>query len=159
MSKGDRERILDAVGSARRDLEDAIASVPEGRIDEPGVVVEWSARDLAGHVTTWEREAAQALRRYLSDGDLKALVTWTDVDGLNARESRRKRQLSLAHLRREFDESHLQLIALLSEFPEGELASEEVEKRIRVDTYDHYAEHTAHIRDWLGAQAVEPTEN
>lgn len=154
-----REEILDALRCARRDLEDAIASVPEGRIDEPGVVAEWSVRDLVGHVTTWEQVAIAALRRFLADRDLKAVVTWTDVDGLNARESRRKRELSLAQLRAEFEESHSQLTALLSGFPEDELAQEEVETRIRVDTYAHYAEHTAHIRDWLSAPAAGTTGN
>ncbi len=154
-----REEILDALRYARRDLEDVIACVPDGSIDEEGVVAEWSVRDLVGHVATWEQEAIKALRRFLTDRDLKAVVTWTDVDGLNARESRRKSALSLAQLRGEFEESHAQLIALLSGLPEGDLAREEVEKRIRVDTYAHYAEHTAHIRDWLSAPDAETTEN
>ena len=153
-----REKILDALRAARRDLEDAIASVPERRIDEPGVVAEWSVRDLVGHVTTWEQVAIEALRRFLADRDLEAVVTWTDVDGLNARESRRKSALSLAQLRREFAESHAQLVGLLSEFPGNQLDQEEVETRIRVDTYGHYAEHTEHIRNWLAAPARELSE-
>ena len=154
---GSRAKILDALRTARCALEEALASVPEDRTDEPGVVVDWSVRDVVGHVTTWEQEAVRALHRFLDDRDAKAVVTWADVDGLNARESRRKRDLSLAQLREEFEESHAQLVALLCEFPESDLALEEVETRIRVDTYDHYAEHTAHIHEWLGAPAPEPT--
>ena len=154
----DRESMLGAVSSAWRDLEKAIASVPEGRIDETGVVVEWSVKDLIGHVTTWEREAVRALHR-LADRDLKAVVTWADIDGFNARESDRKRALRLSQLRREFEESHSQLTALLSDFPEEELSSKEVEARIRIDTYDHHAEHTAHIRSWLAAPAKKAPES
>ncbi len=154
-----RDRTLDAVGSAWRDLEGAIGSVPEGCIDEPGVVVEWSVKDLIGHVTTWEQEAIRALSRYLADRDLEAVVTWADIDGFNARESDRKRALSLSHLRGEFEESHSQLTALLSDFPEEELSSKGVEARIRIDTYDHYAEHTAHIRNWLAAPAEKAPES
>ncbi len=154
-----REKILDAVGNAWKDLEEALASVPETRIEEPGVVVEWSVRDLIGHVTTWEQEAIQTLRRYLSDGDVKALVTWTDVDGINARESDRKRALSLARLREEFEESHSQLITLLADFPENDLETKEVEARIRIDTYEHYVEHAGHIRDWLSARSAETPES
>lgn len=153
-----REEILEALRRARHDLEDAIASVPEGRIAEPGVVAQWSVSDLIGHVTTWEQVAISALRRFLADRDLKAVVTWTDVDGLNARESCRKSALSLAQLRRESTESYAQLVVVLSEFPGDRLAQEEVETRIRVDTYGHYAEHTAHIRDWLAAPARELSE-
>ncbi len=159
---GSRAKILNALRRSRRALEDALASVPEDRTDEPGVVVDWSVRDLIGHVTTWEQVVIDALRRFLTDRDAEAVVTWANVDnvdGLNARESRRKRDLSLVQLREEFSESHAQLVALLSEFPEGELAREEVEKRVRVDTYDHYAEHTAHILEWLGAPAPERTGN
>ena len=122
----DRQGVLGAVSSAWDELKRAIALVPHDRVDVPGVVGPWSVKDLIGHVATWDQEALQALRRYLSDRDAKALVTWPDVD-----------------------ESHLQVVELVSGLAEEEFASSEVEARIRIDTYAHYADHTAQILRWL----------
>ena len=145
----DREGVLRAMDSAWLELESAIRRVPDDRVDVPGVVGPWSVKDLIGHVATWDQEAIQALRRYLSDRDTKALVTWPDVDDFNARETARKRDTSLAELRRQLDETHLQIVELVSGLAEEEFASSEVEARIRIDTYDHYADHTAQILCWL----------
>ena len=145
----DREGVLRAMDSAWSELKSAIALVPHDRVDVPGVVGPWSVKDLIGHVATWDQEALQALRRYLSDRDAKALVTWPDVDDFNARETARKRDTSLAELRRQLDETHLQVVELVSGLAEAEFASSEVEARIRIDTYDHYADHTGQIIRWL----------
>ena len=155
----DRDRILDAVAAAWLELEDALALVPKGRLDEPGAVGEWSVKDLLGHVTTWEQEAIRALRRYLDDRDTKALATWHDIDGLNARESDRKKAVSLSKLRSEFEKSHLQLLAFLSDFPEEQIGVSEVERRIIIDTYGHYAEHSTNIREWLVAATAEAPDS
>ena len=145
----DRDGVLRAMDSVWSELESAIRRVPDDRVDVPGVVGPWSVKDLIGHVATWDQEALQALRRYLSDRDAKALATWPDVDDFNARETARKRDTSLAELRRQLDETHLQIVELVSGLAEAEFASSEVEARIRIDTYDHYVDHTGQIIRWL----------
>ena len=147
----DRQGVLGAVGSAWDELKRAIALVPHDRVDVPGVVGPWSVKDLIGHVATWDQEALQALRRYLSDRDAKALVTWPDVDEFNARDVARKRETGLPELHRGLDESHQQVVELISGLEDVEFGSSEVETRIRVDTYAHYADHTAQILRWLAA--------
>ena len=116
---------------------------------------------MIGHVATWDREALQALRRYLVDRDAKALVTWPDdIDGFNAREAARKRATDLAVLRRELAESHRQIVELISSLGEEELETREVKARIRIDTYEHYADHTAQILHWLdGGSGRRPPGN
>ena len=111
----DRVDTLSTVSSSWQELERAIAHVPHDRVDTPGVVGSWSVKELIGHVATWDREALQALRRYLVDRDAKALVTWPDdIDGFNAREAARKRATDLAVLRRELAECHRQIVELVS---------------------------------------------
>ena len=147
----DRQGVLGAVSSAWDELKRAIALVPHDRVDVPGVVGPWSVKDLIGHVATWDQEALQALRRYLSDRDAKALVTWPDVDRFNARDVARKRGTNLAELHRGLDGSHQQVVELISGLEDVEFGSSEVETRIRIDTYAHYADHTAQILRWLAA--------
>ena len=146
-----RDDTLNTVSRSWQVLERAIALVPDDRVDTPGVIGSWSVKDLIGHVATWDREASQALRSYLADDDVTALVDWPDdIDGFNAREATRKTATDLAVLRHELDESHRQVVELISSLAEVEFETRAVETRIRVDTYDHYADHTAQILDWLG---------
>ena len=57
-----RKETLSAVSKTWQELKDAIALVPDDRLDETSVVGFWSVKDLIGHVTTWEDEAVQALQ-------------------------------------------------------------------------------------------------
>lgn len=147
-----RSETLSAVRNSWQELKDAIALVPHDRLDEPGVVGPWSVKDLIGHVTTWEEEAFQALRHYLKDSGTKALVAWPeDLDGFNAQQAAGKSGTGLARLSRELDECHLQVVKILSALGEAEFQTSEVKERIRIDTYDHYADHTGQILRWLDA--------
>ncbi len=145
-----REETLSVVSESWREFEDAVALVPEGRLDERGVVGPWSVKDLIGHVTTWEVEALEALRSYLDDGDFDALTAWPeDLDGFNAREAEHKRGTGLAELRRESDDTHSRVVELLAALGESEFEKSEVSERIRIDTYYHYDDHAGQIRRWL----------
>ena len=152
-----RDDTLNTVARSWQVLERAIALVPQHRVDTPGVVGPWSVKDLIGHVATWDQEALQALRGYQAGGDARELTTWPDnIDGFNAREAARKRGTDLAMLRRELAESHRQIVELISDLAEAAFETREVETRIRVDTYDHYADHTAQILLWLAAPESPP---
>ena len=147
-----RSETLSAVSNSWKALKEAIALVPDDRLDEPGVVGSWSVKDLIGHVTTWEEEALQALRRHLDDSDTRALAAWPDdLDGFNVREAEGKRGTGLAQLCRELDDTHSRIVELLATLGEAEFLSNEVKERIRIDTYYHYADHSGQILRWLGA--------
>ena len=150
-----REETLSAVSKTWQELKDAIALVPDDRLDEPGVVGSWSVKDLIGHVTTWEVEALQALRSYQNDNDAEALTAWPeDLDGFNAWQSEGKRGTGLTQLRRELDDCHVQIVRLVSALGEAEFQMSEVSERIRIDTYDHYADHAGQILRWLDASGA-----
>jgi hypothetical protein len=51
------QRLLDRLEAAWAALTDAYAGVPESTLTEPGVVDDWSVKDVLAHVTTWEQEA------------------------------------------------------------------------------------------------------
>ena len=152
-----RDDTLNTVSRSWQVLERALALVPHDRVDAPGVVGPWSVKDLIGHVATWDQEALQALRSYHADGETRTLATWPeDVDGFNASEVDRKRNVDLDVLHRELAETHRQIVKLISDLEEAAFETREVETRIRVDTYDHYADHTAQILGWLAALESPP---
>ena len=145
-----REETLSAVSTSWQELKDAIAQVPEDRLDERSVGGPWSVKDLIGHVTTWEMEALRTLRSYLDDGDFDALTAWPeDLDGFNARQVEVKRGTGLDQLRLELDDTHSRTVELISDLSEAEFEKSEVSERIRIDTYYHYEDHAGQIRRWL----------
>ena len=104
---------------------------------------DWAVRDLAGHIGTWLAEAASQLEQI-------AVGTYEghdiDVDGLNARSSRRWRAA--------WDVAWLQANAgrtrLMAAWSKLISPSDEAAWWIRKSGGDHYAEHLPHLRDWVG---------
>ena len=126
-------------------LDEVLARVPSGHMDEPGAVGQWSIKDLIGHVTTWEREAMRMVQCYLSEGDPEVLA-FPDVDQFNERTTQEKRSEPLDELLRDFTRTHEELVRYIESLPEVALRDPGVQKRVRVDTFEHYAEHTANVR-------------
>ena len=148
-----RSETLSAMSKSWQEFKDAVAQVPEDRVDEQSVGGPWSVKDLIGHVTTWEQEAIQALRGYLNEGDSHALVAWPeDLDGFNDEAVEGKRATDLVQLRRELDDYHEQIVELVSALEEAEFQSSDVMERIRIDTFDHYVDHAGQIRRWLAVK-------
>lgn len=144
-----RDQVLDRIDSAWSDFTNVIDGVPDELFDLTGAVGSWSVKDVIGHVATWDREALNALRQFVEDRNFRALVTWPDVDEFNARQWEAKRKSDLADLRVELENTHRELVGLLSGLPEEYFESDEVHERIRIDTYEHYADHGPEIRQWL----------
>ena len=149
--RAQRDRAVREIDEAWQGLKQALARVPPERMEEGGVVGMWSVKDVIGHITTWENEAIDALRRYLPRGDVNVLA-WPDLDAFNERTVNSKRQAPLDELLMDLETTHEQTVELVSGLTEEVLGVPEVEKRIRIDTFAHDAEHTGNIRRWLGEE-------
>jgi len=134
----DREELLQRIDASWQDLQDALHGIPPERASEPGVAGEWSVKDLLGHITFWERGCAADVQRL---GPEEA-VEGFDVDKLNAQEQECIKNRSLDELQSEFTESHVALMQVLR------TAEDLNPDDVKGDTWEHYAEHTADIRDW-----------
>ena len=145
----DRDQVLDRIDSAWSDFTNVIDGVPDELFDLTGAVGSWSVKDVIGHVATWDREALDALRQFVEDRNSCSLVTWPDIDDFNAEQREVKRKSELADLRVELEDTHRELVGLLSGLPEEYFESDEVHERIRIDTYEHYEDHGPEIRRWL----------
>lgn len=126
----------------------AFESLPDSVLLEPGVVGEWSVRDVLAHITTWEEEVLKALPAILRGELLPQYAQYGGIDAFNAREQERKRHLSLSQVRRELATTHQRLLSFLSDVPEKAYAGSRFLRRLRLDTYDHYREHAAQILAW-----------
>ena len=56
-----KQYLLDTLENAWQQFKESYQGLSEAQISQPGVIGEWSVKDIIGHVTTWEEEALKAL--------------------------------------------------------------------------------------------------
>jgi len=134
----DRRQLLKRLEEAWEALKESYAGLSDGELLEPGVAGVWSVRDVIAHVTWWEEEALTHLPLILAGGrPPRYSVTYGGIDAFNAKMTAQKKDLSLAEVIGQRDEVHRRLI--------GETR---FRRRLRLDTYGHYAKHARAIRNW-----------
>ncbi len=146
----DRRQLLQRQHNAWLEFKECYAGLSEEQLLEPGVQGRWSVRDILAHVTTWEEEALTHLPLILEGGrPPRYSTTYGGIDAFNAMMTERKRDLSLAEVRRQLDDVHARLIDYVHRAPEH-LFTEETRfrRRLRLDAYGHYPKHSRAIRAW-----------
>jgi hypothetical protein len=145
-----REQLLQRIDTAWTAFNESFAGLSAEQLAEPGVVDNWSVKDILSHVTTWEEEALKYLPLILAEGrPPRYSTTYGGIDAFNARMAEQKRDLSLAEVMRQLDETHERLVAYVMTVPEDLFRREtRFRRRLRWDTYSHYPIHTTSIREW-----------
>ena len=157
MSRGDAPvaKLLKRLEAAWAALQASYAGLPDAELLEPGVVGEWSVKDVLAHVTTWEQEALKQLPLIVAGGRPPRYAASGGIDAFNARMTEQKRGLALAEVRRQHDETHRRLLDFVRSAPEEQLIGEtRFRRRLRLDTYGHYPLHAEAIRTWRGRRAI-----
>jgi len=132
----------------------ALESVDLELVTVPGIIEDWSVRDLVVHVAFWAEHAAEALALASAGrGDEFAYDT-AQTDATNARVLEESRRTSpAAAIEREvraFDAFAAALDALDPTLLDLRLGNgDAVAEVIGYDGAAHYREHTAHLRAWF----------
>ena len=128
----------------------SFAGLSDSQLMEPGATGNWSVKDILAHVTTWEQEALKALPVILQGGRLPRYSDlYGGIDAFNAWMAEQKRDLSLPEILEQLDETHRQLVEIIRNAPDEQFTREmRFRRRLRLDTYSHYPEHTRAIRAW-----------
>jgi Mycothiol maleylpyruvate isomerase N-terminal domain len=143
------QRLLNTIEAAWSALGDSYAGLSDAPLVEPGVVDDWSVKDILAHVTTWEQEALRHLPQIIAGGTPPRYAAQGGIDAFNARATQAGRRLSLAEVLRRRDQTHARLVDFIRRQPEGTFGGKtRARRRLRLDTYGHYPEHTAAIRAW-----------
>jgi hypothetical protein len=146
------QRLLERLEAAWTALGDAYAGLDDAQLVEPGVVDDWSVKDIVAHVTTWEQEALEHLPLIIAGGTPPRYAAQGGIDAFNARATQDGRRLSLAEVLRRRDQTHARLDDFIRSQPEGTFGGRtRARRRLRLDTDGHYPEHTAAIRAWREA--------
>jgi uncharacterized protein (TIGR03083 family) len=151
-----RQQLLQRLDAAWGAFQEAYAGLDDSRLTEPGVVGDWSVKDLLAHVTIWEEEALKYLPLIIAGGRPPRYATYGGIDAFNARMTEQKRALSLAAVQAQLDETHRRLVAFIESVPEEQFTTEtRFRHRLRLDTYSHYPIHTRAIQEWRARMSNE----
>lgn len=130
-------------------LKESYVGLSEAQLTEPGVMGEWSVKDILAHVTTWEQEALKYLPLILSGGRALRYIQFGGIDAFNAQMAAQKRGMALSEVLRQLEETHRQLLDYLQSVPEEHFTRETpFRHRLRLDTYSHYPLHAGAIQEW-----------
>ena len=146
------QRLLNRLDTTWTALSDAYAGLSDAQLVQPGVVEDWSVKDILAHVTTWEQEALEHLPHIIAGGTPPRYAAQGGIDAFNARATEDGRRMSLAEVLRRRDQTHARLLDFIRSQPEGTFEGQtRARRRLRLDTYGHYPEHTATIQAWRNA--------
>ena len=151
------EELLAALDAAHDDFLDALGDVEADLVTVPGVIEDWSVRDLVFHLAAWSEHAAAALDLAMAGRGAEFAYSTGDTDAMNERfladgrstsaaAALAREEAAFAAFRERVEGMDPPLLAL--RLGNGDT----VEEVIRYDGPDHYAEHTAHLRAWFGAE-------
>ena len=144
-----KHQVFQKLEQAWTALKESYAGLPDAQITEPGVMGEWSVKDILAHVTTWEEEALKYLPLILSGGRPPRYIQYGGIDAFNVQVAEQKRDLALSEVLRQLEDTHRRLIDYLHSVPEEHFTREtRFRHRLRLDTYSHYPEHAKAIRQW-----------
>jgi hypothetical protein len=148
--KVDRSQLLKRLDEGWNALKESYAGLSDLEMMEPGVTGSWSVKDIVAHVTNWEEESLTHLPVILAGKKPpRYSVTYGGIDAFNAQTTEQKQNLSLSDVLRQRDDTHRRLVDFIQRVPETEFIREtRFRRRLRLDTYSHYPEHTEAIRKW-----------
>src|SRR5256714_15658342 len=147
----DKQQLLKQLEKAWTTIEESYAGLSDSQLTEPGVMDNWSVKDILAHVTTWEEEALKYLPLILAGGKPPRYIQSGGIDAFNAQMAEQKRGLALSDVQRQLDETHRRLLDYIRSVPEEHVAREtRFRHRIRLDTYSHYPKQAKAIRQYRG---------
>jgi len=145
-----KRQLIERVDKEWVALKESYAGLSEAQMLEPGIMGEWSVRDILAHVTIWEEEALKYLP-YALEGRRPPRYKdlYGGIDAFNAQMTREKHSLTLNEVLNQLEDTHQRLIQYIQSVPEDLYASEtRFRHRLRMDTYSHYPIHAKAIRAW-----------
>ena len=153
-----KDELLDALEDERENFLDAIESLTDEQMLQPGVAGEWSVRDILFHLCMWEAELVKLLWQ-ASQGQKPTTVHFsaTPMDATNAAWAQAAAERPLENLFDDFAAVRKQTERRLSGFADRELTDPQafpwlkgrpLWEWIAEDSFRHEAEHAGQIKEW-----------
>jgi hypothetical protein len=150
MAQSTRERLMTTMTRSWNALLASIEGLSDEELTMPGVVGDWSVKDILAHITTWEEEGLHHLPTVAQGKKPPTYASqYGSLDGFNALKYEENARRSLPEVRERLLGVHDQVLDYLDTVPDELLHSRErFRNRLKWDTYSHYAMHAKHIQEW-----------
>jgi hypothetical protein len=140
--------------AARADFMAALADVEPDLLLAPGLVGEWSARELIAHIGYWTGHAAEALHSAEGGRLAEFGEDELDVDERNAVVARVAAETDLATVRQREEAAYDAMLTRLRRVDPAVLDDkvsygDSLERVIQDDGAEHYREHAMDLRAWF----------
>ncbi|MGH2493913.1 MAG: DinB family protein [Ktedonobacteraceae bacterium] len=118
--------LFESLSQERAMLLDAISDLPDTRLEQKGVVGEWSIKNVLAHLVDWEIVVTDFLPQRIATGVKPALlvVIGDDEDGWNAQQVAAREHLTAREQLDEFERSRRALLQVLRNLDEETLNRE-----------------------------------
>jgi hypothetical protein len=151
-----KQELLSKIETAHSEWQSLIAEVDQARLSEPGVTGDWSVKDLVAHVSSWQQRVLDRMDADTTGAPIE--FAGRDLEEINVALYDRNRDRPLDDVLSEAEETYsrfMERVRGLSEqqlFEPGQFSftkENPVYLWIAGDTFEHYDEHSATIREWL----------
>jgi hypothetical protein len=151
---GDRDALLADVHAARDAFHDVLATIDLELATVPGVMEDWSVRDIVYHVARWCEHGSEAIDLATHGRGEAFQYSTGDTDAMNERFLAEGRSVSpvdaLAREEAAYEGFHARIGGLDEALLDARLGNgDTVSEVIAYDGPAHYAEHTEHLRAWF----------
>jgi hypothetical protein len=152
------QALVDDLIAARDEFLAALGDVEPSLLLTPGLVGEWSAKELIAHIAYWTGHAAEALH-HAEQGRLEGFgEDEHDVDERNAIVARVAAETDLATVRQREEAAFEALLTRLRRADPATLDDkvsygDTLERVIQDDGPEHYREHALDLRAWFSGDA------
>ena len=145
-----KQQLIDKLEKTWADFHQTYAGLTPEELVRPGVMGEWSVKDLLAHVSWWEEETLKHLPEVLQGiRPQRYSILYGGIDAFNALMTEKWQALSLAETQKMVEETHAALITYLQTVSKEPFTSDSrFRRRLRLDTYGHYPIHAQAIRTW-----------
>jgi hypothetical protein len=150
--------LVDDLVAAREEFLAAIDAVDAELLTTPGLLGEWSARELIAHLGYWAGDSVESIHAVEDGRAAEYGAERRSVDEVNETVARVARETDLATVRKREAASYETLVERLRRLDPSLLATPlpnygiTLEEAIREDGPDHYRNHAADVRAWFDGE-------
>lgn len=154
----DKEELIAALTQTRERFLEVLKTLPDEAMVEPGVVGEWSVKDVLAHISRWEAELVKLLWQARQGvRPTTQLNSSEPYDEVNARWQQEDQSRPLERILQDFHGVRSQTIRRLEAFTDQELndpqrfswlGGKPLWSWVASDSFEHEAEHLEQIIAW-----------
>jgi hypothetical protein len=152
-----KSELLQSITHEWDNLQLALNGLSEEQILLPGVIEDWSIKDIIAHITFWQVRLITAMFKAEKGFKPDAISSSGGVDQLNRQNYLDQKDRDFEAIWDDFDSSHQQILKRLENWTEEMLFQPKYFEWMRGDPFaryvegdsaEHYAEHAEHVQAW-----------